>query len=358
MNEEKISFRQFAIAAALSAFSPISRLLPKVPLEMAGKACWIAPLIGYVPVLLIAFGQKKLLEGTKNGMSEVFEITLGKIFGKIVTVIIAVWITMYAGFLLRSGAERLLSTVYKNGRLWFFLATMAVIVLIPALGRVNSISRTAEICIIILTVILAMIFAFAVPEISKDYILPINVLDSGKLLYATVPIINVSTTWIFISFLGGYVNKNSYKASAVAKWVAYVIGFTFLMLVTTIGVLGPELAASQQYPFFIMISNLNILNLLERIEPVIIMLWVLSDFVFISLLLMSSAEAFKNAVNAKNRKIPVISAAAIMLAVGFLVSPDAFKFTGISDKVVPMINLAFSLVALPLMLILKKIRKR
>ena len=63
MTEGKITFRQFAAAAAVSTFSPISRLLPKSGLEVAGKACWMGPLLAFLPVLGLCFAVKSLLRG-------------------------------------------------------------------------------------------------------------------------------------------------------------------------------------------------------------------------------------------------------------------------------------------------------
>ena len=60
MKENKIGFSQFAAAAAVSAFSPISRMLPKAVLETAGRACWTVPLLCFLPLLGFCFALKLL----------------------------------------------------------------------------------------------------------------------------------------------------------------------------------------------------------------------------------------------------------------------------------------------------------
>lgn len=358
MRDEKISFRQFAVAAAVASISPVSRLLPEMAVEIAGQSAWLAPLIGVIPVLLVAFAAKALLSGTENGLCGAMETALGKVLGRAAALAVALWIVVYGGFVLRGGAERLLSTVYPTGKMWFFLATMTGVALVAALGRVKSVSRTAELCVIILAVTLAAIFAFSLPDIKLRYLLPVEPGKSRQIGLSVLPVINASTVWVFLLFLGGYIRPGSYSRKTLVNWVLCLMGVILLIVITTIGVLGPEITKSQQYPFFIMISNLNILNIIERIEPVVIMIWIITDFILVALLMMASAEAFVKVLGLRKRYPFVLLSAAGMLLASFLISKDAFGFAKLSDWLVPAVNLAFSVLFLPFLMLIKTIKKK
>ncbi len=352
--EDKITFGQFATVAAISVFSPVSRLLPKASLEIGGRGCWVAPLIAFGPVVLLSAAARRVTKVGKNGLEGALESILGKLAGKIFALIIGAWIVFYGGFVLRSGAERMLSTVYETGKLKFFLISMAAVAIIPALGRVSSLSRTAELCMIFLTLTLAIIFIFAAPDIKAHYLLPVNVLDAGKLAASALPVINVSTTWVLLAFLGGHIRENSFKKSTMLKWISFMLLIELMVFVTTVGVLGPELSKSQQFPFFVMISNINVLNILERIEPVIVMIWVLTDFVFASALMMSSAEAFRGALGLRKRKLTALLSGAGMLIVSVVITDNAFDFAKLSEHIIPLVNLAFTVGFMPLLLLFAK----
>ena len=358
MNGDKISFRQCAAAAAVSTFSPISRLLPKSGLEVAGKSCWVGVLLSFLPLLGLCFVVKSLLSGEERGLCGAMETAIGKWPGRILSALLGLWIIFYGGFLIRSGAERYLSTVYKDEKLWFFIVTIAGVALIAALGRVRAISRMAQICAVILGLTLVVLFAFALPDMQKYYLLPVNVLDSGYIALSALPALNVATSWVFITCLTGYVRPDTWRKGTLVSWAAYTVMLMLIVIVATVGVLGPELSAGQQYPFFALISNLKIFNIFERIEPVTVMIWVLTDMVFISMLMMSAGEAGKNMTGLSDRRWPVLVCAALMTAVAFFISGSAFQLTFISDRLIPIVNLLISAVLLPLLALVKKLRRR
>lgn len=341
----------------VSTFSPISRLLPKVGLEIAGRACWIGPLLAFLPLLCLCFLIKNLLAGEERGLCGALETALGKWAGRIVSVLLGLWIIFYGGFLIRSGAERYLSTVYKDEALWFYLITIGGTALIAALGRVRSISRMAQLCAAIVGAALIILFALGLPDIKKYYLLPVNVLEGGHIAASALPALNVATSWVFLSFLSGYVMPESYKKRTLVKWAAYIIVMIEIVVVATVGALGPKLSESQPYPFFVLISNLKVFNIFERIEPVTVMIWVLTDFVFIAMLMMSSGEIGKNIAGGRSRRWPVLVSAALMIVVSFVITGNAFEFAFVSEKLIPIVNLSLAAVIMPVLCLIKKIKK-
>lgn len=332
-------------------------MLPKSGLEVAGKACWVAPLLSFLPLLALCSVLKGLLRDEERGLCGALERTLGKWFGRTVALVLGAWVVFYGGFLIRSGAERYISTVYKDEKLWVFVFTIAGVALAGALGNVRSISRMAQLCAAIVGVTLIILLALGLPDMKKHYLLPVNVLDAKSIAASTLPVFNVATSWVFISFLSGYVRPDSRRRGAMLRWSAYIIMLMLVVIIATVGVLGPELSESQQYPFFALISNLKVFNIFERIEPVTVMIWVLTDFVFIALLMMSAGEVGRNVVGCRRRTLPVLVSAAAMIAVAFVITPTAFEFVFVSYKLIPLVNLVVAAVLLPVLAVIKKVKK-
>ena len=332
-------------------------MLPKSGLEVAGKACWVAPLLSFLPLLALCAVLKGLLRDEERGLCGALECTCGKWCGRIIALALGAWVVFYGGFLIRSGAERYISTVYKDEKLWVFICTIAGVALAGALGNVRSISRMAQLCAAVVGVTLIILLALGLPDMKKHYLLPVNVLDAKSIAASTLPVFNVATSWVFISFLSGYVRPGSRRRGAVLRWSAYIIMLMLVVIVATVGVLGPQLSESQQYPFFALISNLKVFNIFERIEPVTVMIWVLTDFVFIALLMMSAGEVGRNVVNCRRRTVPVLVSAAAMIAVAVFVTPNAFEFVFVSYKLIPLVNLAVAAVLLPVLAVIKKVKK-
>lgn len=128
-----------------------------------------------------------------------------------------------------------------------------------------------------------------------------------------------------------------------------------LMLVAILGILGTELSKTVQYPFFVMIRNISFFQLIERIEPMIIVLWIITDYVFVSMLLSSAGEALKNISG--ERKVKILICSLTALATSFMISDDAFEFTKISKEIIPTVNLIYTAGLIPLVYIIGKIRQ-
>ena len=357
MKENKIGFSQFAAAAAVSAFSPVSRMLPKTVLETAGRACWIAPLLCFLPLLAFCSALRLLLEGEERGLCGALESVLGKWAGRVTALLLGGWVIFYGGFLIRSGAERYISTVYKDEELWVFVLTVGGTALAGALGSVRALARMGQLGATLVGVVAVVLLTLALPDMEKHYLLPLSVRDVGGAAVSLLPAFNAATGWVFVAFLAGYVREGSRRRGAIVRWCAYIIMLMLIVIVATVGVLGPNVAGSQRYPFFALISNLKVFNLLERIEPVTVMIWVLTDFVFIALLMMSAGEVGRNVVGMKSRRPAVLVAAVGMMVPAFLVSRDAFTFTFESYTLVPAVNLVVAAVLLPILAIIKKLKK-
>ena len=358
MKEGQISFRQLAVCAVVLTLSPASRLLPKAALELGGRACWAAVLPAAGLLLLMLLTVRALLQGCPGGLFQALEDALGRIGGRAAAGLLGLWLSFYCGFILRSGAERLLSTVYESGSLWFFLLSMAAVALVPALSRVATAVRMAELCALLLAPVLLLLFTFALPEVNGDYLLPLNPLDAGGVAAAALPITNVCSLWVYLGFLGKYVKPGGSVKKHVLRCLAFVLPGVLLAILTTVGILGPESAKRQQYPFFVMISNLKLFNVLERVEPLIVLVWVLADFALLGALLLSAAEAFRDLAGLQSRRVPVLLCGAAMTAASFLLAPNAFALEWLSDRLVPIVNLSLTLPLPALLLAIKKIKAR
>ena len=148
---DTMTFRQFLAACCASVFSPLSRLLPRAVLRSAGFSGWLAPLPALPLLLLLLLCLRRLLtaDGKTLGLGEALELRLGRVPGKVLTVLLGLWLTFYGGFLLRSGGERLLSTVYHSGKLPFFLIAMMGLSTVFAMGRLRWAGRSASVSLLL-----------------------------------------------------------------------------------------------------------------------------------------------------------------------------------------------------------------
>ena len=154
--------------------------------------------------------------------------------------------------------------------------------------------------------------------------------------------------WVWFSFLRGRVTDDERSFPRSVRGVLLLCLLSLLFLLTVIGDLGPELALRQQFPFYVMIKNLRLLNLLERFDAVIVVLWMTTDYVFVGMLLFSASAALHYLSGSRRREGWVLLCALGMLASALFSGVTAFRFAWVSDRLIPAINLGLAFFLLPL----------
>ena len=358
---DTMTFRQYLAACCASMFAPLSRLLPKAAIGIAGFSGWLAPLFAALPLLLLVLSQHRLLQadGETVGLAEALQRRMGRIAGKTLIVLLVLWLVFYGGFLLRSGAERLLSTVYHSGRLAFFLPALMALSTVFAAGQLRTAGRCATVLLLLFAAALTLVFLLAVPAVHPENLWPPELMRCGEIAAAALPVMDVLSPWVYFSFLRGRVTEDGRSLRQGVFGMVRMLLLAFLFLFSTIGILGAELCQQLQYPFFTMTKNLTLFHVMERFDALVVVLWLMTDYVCVGMVLMSASEACCSVFGKGKRRRFVLPLAALMLSDAFLLATDAFRFTLFSDRVVPAVNLGLAFVLLPSVSLLpaKKISK-
>ncbi len=359
MREDTVTLRQYMSAVFVALFSPVSRLLPGAAAEIAGASGWIAPFLAFLPLagLLAAMHFLLRYEDGSVGLGTALCRSLGNFPGKVLTLLLVLWIVFYGAFLLRSGAERLISTVYPSAGPAFFIPPILAVCTLAAAGKLRWAFRSGTVILLLFAGVLLLICLLALPSVKIACLWPLRLREPGKLVLSVLPAADVLSPWVYFAFLRGYVREDDRAlARGLRGMFAAVLGAA-LLLVCTLGVLGPELTARLPYPFFVMVKNLSVFHVIQRIEPLVVTVWLMTDFVCVTLDLAAAAEALRCVLPGKRSRCVLLCAAA-MLALSFLIARDGRTLTRLSEQVVPAVNLAIAFLGAPLLLLTKICTKK
>ena len=359
MREDTVTLRQYMASVFVALFSPVSRLLPAAAAQIAGSSGWVSPLLALLPLAgltavmhyLLRFGEESV------GLGTALRRILGDFPGKMVTLLLMFWIVFYCGFLLRSGAERLIAAVYPSARPGFFIPAILAVCTLAAAGPLRCAFRCGTVIFLLFAGALLLVFLLALPSVKLSFLWPLRLLEPGKLVLSILPAADVMSPWVYFTFLRDRVDKDERALSRGWKGMLAVAMGAAMLLICTLGVLGPELSARQQYPFFVMIKNLSVFHVIQRVEPLVVTIWLMTDFVCVMLGLAAAAEA-QCCVFPGKRSLYVLLFSLTMLALSFLMAPDDRVLSFLSDRVVPAVNLAISFLGMPLLLLLKFCTKK
>lgn len=358
MADDRISLRQLLALLFAALLAPAIGVLPAQTAAQAGEAGWLSALAA-LPVLLAALWALCALlrpAGEGAGLTQVTQRVLGKPLGKAVLLLCLGWGLLLLAANARLFSLRFLSTGYRNGPAGLFLIVLLALALWLAWKPVRVLARAGEIFRWALVVGLVFSLALGAFQMEPRHVLPVWVEDVPGLLTAALPVLGLLGYGVFAAFLGGNVTRADGDRRRLLVWgTVFCLVLTALQLVCQ-GNFGPTLTARADTPFFLMVKGIGIEGTFQRVESLLIALWVFSDLALLALLASSCSALAQAVFSFKERKYAAVPVVLLALAGAWLLFPDAFSLDRWMEAVVWPGNLVLGF-GLPLVLLLvKKLR--
>ena len=292
-NADTITKRQFVALVFVSLLPPLIRRFPRLLAALAGRSAWIAAVLAALPLSIAVMGFRLLYRRAApgSGFPEILTALLGSAAAKRVTGLYSLWMLFYAGFLLRSGGLRFVSTVYPGASTGVFVLSGALVCACAASGSLRALGRCAMILRPLLAAIPVLVFLLTVKDADFRLLLPVpGGADPGALALSALRVTNIFGVAVYFSFFGSAIGDGPFRRRDYLPWTAAVLGITFLITAGALGLFGPELTARMNHPFFMLARDVSVLGALERVEPAAIAVWVFADFLLVSTLLWTAAQ--------------------------------------------------------------------
>ena len=364
--ECSISQNQLCVTAFVLMLSPALRLFPAEAAASAGGAAWLAGLLAFLPAALYLFFFFRVLRLRREGegLCELLARALPGRTGRMALLVLALWLAVYAGFVLRSGADRFIIAVYPNAPVGFFVLSMAAAALTASFASYRDAARTAKLVFPAVGGVLALVLLAALGQVRGENLVLLRAADASGLLRGALPGLDVLVWAIYVpAFALGEVQKGCFSFSRLLAALAGSCAVLALMSADVVGSFGAPLAASLSWPFFSLVRNLVFFRSIERVEALVVALWVFPDFLIVSLFLRAAQEALRLSLGRRFRvfgekrfSLPLCAAAAC--AFSLLAAPDAQTLALLSGTIIPAANFFFAFVFFPAILLTGKKKGR
>lgn len=354
---KSISRRQMLALTFVAMLSPFLRLIPRQVAAAAGRAAWLSPWTA-LPVLLalIAVLAALLKCAPGQGLARVSCRVLGNGPGKAAMVIWSLWLCLHSGFLLRSGADRFIGTIFPDSDPWIFVIVMALLALVAGLGEMKTLARAAEIFRPPLLIVLLLALAIAAGTVRPEFLFPVSPEEAARSVQGGVMVADtLCIVAVLAAFLAGYEEGDAPFFPSFARFTAWSCLLACAICVAVIGVCGATLTRQLTYPFFSVVRDLTVFQTVQRFEALVVGLWVLPDFVLVSMELHIAADqlmlafektpredtsvgGFEGAVKRRNKLVWLC--VAVMTAAAVLIARDAGQLAVWAFTLVPAVNLS------------------
>jgi len=291
--KQKISDFQLALLVANLIFAGPVISLPQIILQQGDQNAWIVPIIMYpilISLIFIVFGKNKniewlqnvLLIGSKSKWIEKAFIMLFLLF-VIFTIVrdLRGMIDFVATVLLPTTPNDILMVL-----------SMLVIVYI-AISGLEVVARVTGITFSILFIIVAMLPFLLLNEWNFGNLQPLFGWES---IPAILRAFYVTFSWMgeILFFLIIISNINPAKKARRAVIIGTGLGLFlfFVVLFSSLAVLGTRIIRESTYPSLMLIQQINITDFLDRLDLVITVVWLPTIFTKVAFLLYAINHCF------------------------------------------------------------------
>ena len=264
MKRECLSVGQWGALLWVAALAPAAELLPGTALDLAGRGGWLSPaaaLIFLLPVLLL--GRRGDVTTLRASFS-----------GRILLTLCCLWMELLVILRLGLCARRMDWAGERDGAVWYFLLTLAALVLWMGEGKLSAFGRAGQIFLVLLLGAAALVLGLSLPRVRVDRILPLWTGDIIPVLRTGLPAAG-SLGWAVLPML--FLPTQHRRGRSILLWGAG--GCVLLTLAQTIiiGNLGVGLSGRSVSAFFDLTKSVGVEGAFQRVESVVSALWMLSD---------------------------------------------------------------------------------
>ena len=265
----QLTRRQYYALCTMVLLSPLLHLVPRKTTAEAGCCGWLCALVALVPLLLFAWMLEGILHRGRpgEGIGEITLRALGPVAGRVLLGVYALWFLLYSAFALRIGAERFIETVFPLSRPWPFVVTILAMAVCGALGRTKALFRASEIFLPLLMLVLVLVLVFAAPGLDVKNLLPVTVQELPGVARSGLTVFGIGAAVLFFgAFTGGRTPPAPGRGRAAVWWCVRICVLVTLLSAFTIDILGAELTAKLNHPFFTLLRNVSLFHAVERLS--------------------------------------------------------------------------------------------
>ena len=360
MEKRQITTRQMMILLFVGMLSPTIRALPRRSVSEGGTGGWLSALVAIFPLMLVVWSILDCLHRMPkgSGLGELMEYGVGRGGARVLCAGYALWILLSVAIFLRIYSERFLSTTYTSGSIYLFLIPVLALVLWNGSGSFGAFARMGKIFFFILVLTLTLVLGMSAGQVRAEHVFPLWWQDTPDVLRASLYAAGVLGYGIFAFFLGGQTQDLSEHRGTVLRWT-----FGFGLLITgmqfiTVGNFGAPMVSRMQVPFFMLAKEIHIYGAMERLESVIIALWVVTDVVLIGWMIRAACAAMQFAFRLSDGQTLVTPVVLGLLPASILIAGNQFALEDFCMKVANTGNLILGY-GIPLIIcLLARVRKR
>lgn len=249
--------------------------VPGITAQEAKQSAWMVPALSSVAGFLTLWLIQKLGQRfPKQNLIQLSTVILGKVFGKILGAGYILFFLVFNFLVLRQFTGFLRISLLEATPMWFIGICLVLVGSYGAILGVEVIARSAQFVLPLFVGSFAVISLLALQDIEFKHLFPLFEGGLSPVLKATM----TPAAWFGESIIVAFLLPNINKPKEMFRKGSYAILAAIVVLtgdiLLTLLILGPELSASFNLPFWKLVRYLEVGRTFLRIETILIFLWI------------------------------------------------------------------------------------
>lgn len=251
-------------------------------IKEAKQDAWISlTLAGFGGFIAIVLATNTAKHFPGQTFIEFSQQVLGKWLGRLVILPYLVYWMVTLGNLLRSTMNFLIMALFQNTPITVIIIVYIIVIAYAvASNGITTLARCAEVLGPLIVLMILCTYFLSVSNLDFNFLLPV-VADSGplRLFRGAFSVIELYADSYLLVMVYGFLNKQERVIPRIYWGYFFAVG---LMILTTQFILmtfGPGVSAKMEYPLYELVRYIEVGEFIQRIEVVMIGMWIFSSFI-------------------------------------------------------------------------------
>lgn len=348
----RISRRQATFLVSNTILASVVLISPALLAKETGQDAWIAVIIAGIGGVLI--GNLIVSLGLRYPNKNLVEYSmdlLGPWLGRLIGVLLGLFFLYLNGYVIRSFGALLVASVMPETPLVIFSILIVVLASYGVYLGLEVFARVNEIVFPISVLLSLVIVAMALPEMDFNQLLPVFEHSFPHMLRGTVILTTFYAEGAFFSMVIPYLRRPREARPVVYEVNIWLAVAMIANIVGVIALFGPEETGRMIFPSFELAKTVHLSIFLERIDSLVVGIWVATVGLKVTVLYYVSVLTFAQSFNLQTYRPLVLPTAFILAALSILEFSDTIQVRIFLSRFLPPFTITV-LFGIPLVLFL------
>ena len=256
----------------------------------------------------------------------------------LLVVLYLLWGVLLLGWNTRWCAYRALSVNYRNAPMPLFILALLVLTLWLGHKSLSAFSRAGEIFALALGSALLLALMLATLRTEWNNVGPIWLEDLPGAVGGVLPVLGLAGYGVLGAFLAGQVKRREENRGRLLRWGGLWCALLAVFQLICIGCFGPGLLRRMETPFFMLLRGVGVPGAFERVESLIMSLWLLADLTFLGLILFVCRAMVRYLGKGKEPRWTAVVLVAAAAGLALFTLQNLFGLSWLMERLVPLAN--------------------